>query len=98
MSPPLILGVRRSPLPDWPALPMYVLGFEEIATAEAPKLPIRVQLEWKPGSDGASIRPWIVRATDADGIELASSEIGLRLQTLATAAGHWLDTGVFAIA
>ena len=77
---------------------MYVLAFEEIATEEAPKLPIRVLLEWKPGSDGASVRPWIVRATDADGIELGLSEIGLRLQTLPAAAGHWLDTGVFAIA
>ena len=98
VTPPVILGVRRSPLASWPALPMYVLAFEEIATEEAPKLPIRVLLEWKPGSDGASVRPWIVRATDADGIELGLSEIGLRLQTLPAAAGHWLDTGVFAIA
>ena len=77
---------------------MYVLTLDEIATGEAPKAPIRVLLEWKPGSDGASVRPWIVRATDADGIELATAELGLRLQTLPASAGHWLDTGVFAIA
>ncbi len=98
IAPPEILGVRRSPLATWPALPMYVLIFDEVATDEPPKTPIRVQLEWKPGVDGASVRPWIVRATDADGIELASTEIGLRLQTQPSAAGHWLDTGVFAIA
>ena len=98
LDPPMILGLRRSPLAMWPALPMYVLALDEVATEDAPKCPIRVQLEWKPSSDGTPVRPWIVRATDADGIELALSEIGLRLQTLPSSAGHWLDTGVVAIA
>ena len=110
VQPPMILGIRRSPLPNWPALPMYALALEDILTEEAPRMPARVTLEWKPDRDGSAlhphnppgvqniIRPWIVRATDADGIELAASEISLRLQTLPSSAGHWLDTGVFEIA
>ncbi len=98
VHPPMVLGIRRSPLSRWPALPTYVVTFEEIATEEAPRVPLRVTLEWKPSSDDTPIRPRIVRATDADGIELAAAEIGLRLQTLPSAAGYWLDTGVFAIA
>ena len=97
VHPPMLLGIRRSPLGSWPALPTYVLAFEEIATEGAPNVPLRVTLEWKPSADGSPVRPRIVRATDADGIELATTEIGLRLQTLSAAAGHWLDTGVFQI-
>lgn len=98
IEPPTVIGMRRSPLANWPALPLYALTFEEIARDAPPKLPVRVTLEWKPGENAGDVVPWIARATDADGIELASTEIGIRLQTLASPDGHWLDTGVFDIA
>ena len=98
VEPPLVLAVRRSPLASWPALPLYALDFDEVATEEKPKTPIRVTLEWSIEDETGTARPSIIRATDADGNDLASGEISLRLQTLADPGGHWLDTGVFAIA
>lgn len=98
IEPPAMLGFRHSPLASWPALPLAALQMADMPPEQRPRMPIRVTLAWsRAGRDGSEL-PWIVRATDADGIELAASEISLCRQTLGTADGHWLDTGVFAVA
>ena len=93
-----MLGLRRAPLAAWPAMPMYALALDDMAPEVQPRMPVRVTLEWNLTGHARPDMPWVVRATDADGIELALSEIGVRLQTLSVPDGHWLDTGVFAIA
>ena len=121
-EPPTIIGMRRAPLETWPALPMYVLALEDMPAEARPRTPLRVTLEWDKTERPGMQTPRIVRATDVDGIDLASDEITLRLQTLGRHAasgaatdgakvngpggdagsgagsGHWLDTGVLAIA
>lgn len=98
VEPPLTLGVRRAPIAAWPALPLYALVLADMSPDALPRMPLRVTIEWS--ANGATTeRPWIVRATDADGGELGTAEIALRLQTLASAdGGYWLDTGAFAVA
>ncbi|MFM9942198.1 MAG: virulence factor SrfB [Hyphomicrobiaceae bacterium] len=97
-EPPAMLGFRRSPLASWPALPLAALQLADMPPEQRPRMPIRVTLGWsRTGRDGSDV-PWIIRATDADGTELASSELSLGAKSLGAADGHWLDTGVFAIA
>lgn len=94
IAPPVVVGVRRAPLAGWPALPMFAITVEDVTREAAPRMPLRVALEWDRSEQGGMRLPRIVRATDADGIDLAEEEISLRLQTLGADAGHWLDTGV----
>lgn len=96
VNPPVVLGMRRVPIESWPALPLFILDLAEAAAEERPRLPVKVTLEWS--VDLAAGPPRVVRATDADGIELASSEIAIRLDTGGRAGGHWLDTGELTIA
>lgn len=93
-EPPFVLGLRRAPLANWPALPLYRLDLAEMAADARPRMPLRITLGWQGAGSGAG-EPVIVRALDADGIDLAPGEIEMRPNTLGAQDGHWLDTGHF---
>ena len=94
---PVFIGFRQLPVERWPATPLYRLGF---ATSDAmararERLPYKVTLERVSEEDEEDFR--IVEITDREQGPVLPRELELRLQTLKTADGHWLDTGTFTI-
>jgi hypothetical protein len=97
-APPFVLAVRRAPLDTWPALPMFRLELADLAPDARPRLPLRVTLAWQAAAgDGGLGQPSVLRAIDADGVDLGPGEIEVRLATLGAEQGHWLDTGALHI-
>ena len=94
---PVMLGARRIALENWPATPLYRLDYEPHDHRARVRNPLKVTIERVPGEEGMPETLKVVRACDADGTNLAPSEITLRLQTLRSAKGHWLDTGAITI-
>ncbi len=96
-EPPFVLGLRRAPLESWPALPLYRLELADMAADARPRLPLRITLGWQGGGTSSIGCPVVLRALDADGIDLAPGEIEMRPNTLGAEDGHWLDTGLFRV-
>jgi hypothetical protein len=94
---PALIGMRRLPLESWPATPLYKLQCEGPAAVRA-KGPLKISFERVQGIQGAPDELQIVRACDAAGNTILPSELALRLQTLSSSEGHWLDTGAITIA
>ena len=94
---PAIIGMRRLPLESWPATPLYKLQCEGPAAVRA-KGPLKITFERVQSAHGAPDELQIVRACDAAGNTILPSELALRLQTLSSSKGHWLDTGAITIA
>ncbi|MGQ0671539.1 MAG: virulence factor SrfB [Hyphomicrobium sp.] len=97
VEPPVLLGGRRIGLENWPATPMFWLDHEPFDQRTRKRGPLKVTIERVPGDRGQPDTLRVVRACDADGNNLAPSEMALRLQTLRSPKGHWLDTGAIAI-
>lgn len=104
---PIFVGFRQLPVERWPATPFYRLGFSSpaaIANARN-RLPYRVTLSFTTRAPGGSGVPQDIdegefRITDiiaADGGPVRRDELTLRLQTLKSEEGYWLDTGILTI-
>lgn len=94
---PIFIGFRQLPLARWPAKPLYRLAFGDaraMALAKA-RLPYRVTLERASEEDEEDFR--VTEITDHEGGPVLPRELDLRLQTLKTEEGYWLDTGMFSI-
>lgn len=94
---PVVIGGRRIALESWPATPLYRLDYEPQDHKARVRMPLKVTIERVPGEGAMPETLKVVRACDADGTNLAPSDVVLRLQTLKSAKGHWLDTGAIAI-
>ncbi|MBV9219044.1 MAG: virulence factor SrfB, partial [Methylobacteriaceae bacterium] len=95
--PPTNIGFRQLQLERWPATPLYVIEFANPATAARLKLPLSVTIERAEADEGDESRREDFRITDvqdAEGTSLRHTDVVLRLQTLKSPSGYWLDTGV----
>jgi hypothetical protein len=97
IEPPVLLGGRRIALENWPATPLFWLDHEPADHRSRTRGPLKVTIERVAAERGQPETLRIVRACDVDGNNLAPSEMALRLQTLRSPDGHWLDTGAIAI-
>ncbi len=110
---PALIGQRRVPLDSWPAAPLYVLDVAGKDARSKPKMPLKITFERvtgervtgerrsderAPGERGGLDELRVVKACDCDGTMLLPTDVALRLQTMPSDAGHWLDTGALAIA
>ncbi len=95
--PPTTIGFRQLPLERWPATPLYVIEHANPASAARLKLPLQVTIERAEAEEGDESRREDFRITeiqDAEGTSLRRSDVNMRLQTLKSLSGYWLDTGV----
>ena len=93
---PTTLGFRQLPLERWPAAPLYVLEYANPATASRLKLPLKITIERADAEDDEAKREdfRVSEVQDAEGTSLRGSDVAMRLQTLKSLSGYWLDTGV----
>ncbi len=97
---PLFIGFRQLPVERWTATPLYCLEFQNPQSAGRMNLPLRVTLERAEAEDGDEDRREdfrIAEIEDAEGSTMRPSDVVLRLQTLKSEAGYWLDTGILAL-
>lgn len=95
--PPTTIGYRQLPLERWPATPLYMIEFANVGHIARARLPLSVAISRETDEpNGAANREdfKIVEVEDADGTALRASDLVLRLQTLKSASGYWLDTGI----
>lgn len=98
LDTPALIGQRRVPLDIWPAAPLYVLDTVAKDARSKPKMPLKITFERVAGERGGADELRVVKACDCDGTMLLPTDVALRLQTMPSDAGHWLDTGALAIA
>jgi hypothetical protein len=94
---PMTIGFRQLAIERWPATPLYVMEFANPGNVGRMRLPLSVTLERADAEEGDEARKEDFRISDiqdADGTALRPSDVTLRLQTLKSANGYWLDTGV----
>ncbi len=98
MESAIFIGFRQLPIARWTATPLYYLEFRN--PDELPRLPrpLKVTLERqdpkREEDREASLEDFrISEVIDAEGNDRRRS-VTLRLQTLKSEAGYWLDTGV----
>lgn len=94
---PAMIGVRRVGLESWPATPLYQIELKDTTRREPLKAPFKITLERVPGTGGGPDTLVVTKASDATGTTILASELELRPQSIADAAGHWLDTGRVAV-
>jgi hypothetical protein len=94
---PATLGCRRIGLESWPATPLYCLDHEPQDGKPKARGPVKVTIERMPGESGEPDALRLVRACDADGNILPLADVALRLQTMRSPRGHWLDTGAVVV-
>ena len=97
---PTFVGFRQLPVERWTATPLYYLEFDNPQQASKLNLPLTVTLERADPDEGDEARKEdfkIVEIEDAEGDTKPPSIVSLRLQTLKSEAGYWLDTGILAL-
>ena len=97
---PLFVGFRQLRVERWTATPLYYLEFNNPQTASRMNLPLLVTLERAEAEEGDESLKEDFRITeieDRDGSAMRPSDVALRLQTLKSEAGYWLDTGILAL-
>ncbi len=95
--PPTTIGFRQLPLERWPASPLYVIEYANPANAQRLKLPLQVTIERAEPDERDESRLEDFRISeirDAEGDTLRVTDVTMRLQTLKSPSGYWLDTGV----
>jgi hypothetical protein len=95
--PPTTIGFRQLPLERWPASPLYVIEYANPAAAGRFRLPLRATIERAAADENDASRLEDFKITeieDAEGTPLRASDVVMRLQTLKSPSGYWLDTGV----
>jgi hypothetical protein len=93
---PISIGFRQLPLERWPATPLYFLDFRDADSAIRMKRPLTATIERAnpDAEDELSKEDFrITEIRDAEGSTLRLSDLILRLQTMKSLDGHWLDTG-----
>jgi hypothetical protein len=74
-----------------------VIEYANPANAARHKLPLQVTIERAEAEEGDESRREDFRISevqDAEGTSLRNSDVTMRLQTLKSISGYWLDTGV----
>jgi hypothetical protein len=98
---PMFIGFRQLPIERWTATPLYYLEFSNPQTASRMNLPLTLTLERAEADEDADeVRKEDFRVTeieDRDGSAMRPSDVPLRLQTLKSEAGYWLDTGILSL-
>ena len=97
---PMFIGFRQLPIERWPATPLYHLEFANPASAARMRLPLTVTLERAAAEEGQEERREdfrVLEIEDAEGSTMRPTDVVLRLQTLKSEAGYWLDTGILAV-
>lgn len=97
---PIFIGFRQLPLERWPASPLYRMEFSNPDSTARLALPLTVKLERAAVEDGREEAREDFKITDivdAGGDSLRPTDVRLRLQTLKSEAGYWLDTGILTI-
>jgi hypothetical protein len=93
---PISIGFRQLPLERWPATSLYYLDFKDAESANRMQRPLTATLERidPDAEDEAAKEDFVITAVeDAEGATMRTSDVVLRLQTMKTADGYWLDTG-----
>ncbi|MCB2187642.1 MAG: virulence factor SrfB [Deltaproteobacteria bacterium] len=103
---PLAIGFRQLAVERWTTKRYYLLDFagpQAVANA-ANRLPYRITLNHSYRADNKNpteVRDEGVLAIEAiedkDGFNVRSEDLELRLQTMRSEEGYWLDTGVFKV-
>ncbi|WP_144299971.1 virulence factor SrfB [Elioraea rosea] len=100
---PAFLGFRQLDLERWTATRLYRMEFANPASVRRLALPLTVTVERAevdPERADAELRREdfrISEVVDAEGDNLRTSEVTLRLQTLEEEAGYWRDTGALSV-
>lgn len=93
---PISIGFRQLPLERWPATPLYYLDFRDAESANRMRRPLTTTLERaNPDSEDETAKEdfKITEVQDAEGSAMRPTDLNLRLQTMLSADGYWLDTG-----
>ncbi len=94
---PLFIGFRQLPIERWTATPLYHLEFQNPQSTGRMNLPLTVTLDRADSGDGQEDHTEdfkISDIVDSEGSTMRRSDVVLRLQTLKSEAGYWLDTGI----
>ena len=94
---PATIGFRQLPIERWPAAPLYTIEYANPANAARLKLPLKIMIERAEPDDEDEAKREDFRVSevqDAEGTSLRGSDVIMRLQTLKSLSGYWLDTGV----
>lgn len=97
---PLRIGFRQLAIERWPATPLYYLDFRDAESAQRMQRPLKARIERaNPDAEEEIAREdfAITEVEDAEGVTMRTSDVVLRLQTMKTADGYWLDTGALSI-
>lgn len=107
---PMKIGFRQLALERWMATPLYRMDFRNAQAAQRFARPLTVTLEraeFDVDEDAPEVNRQVAEAlkeefvvtevVDAKGATLKPSDVELRLQTLNSDAGYWLDTGILSI-
>lgn len=104
---PVFIGFRQLPIERWGATPFYRLAFRDsVAIANARnRLPYQVELTYRlipPEEDAAGgdadEGEFVIEAIESsDGFPVSNNDLELRLQTLKSEDGYWIDTGIFTV-
>lgn len=98
---PIFLGFRQLGIARWPGTPLYAIEFGDPPNADRLARPLKVMLERaEVDPDGQRAEEEketfrIASITDAEGGSLRLTDVVIRLQTLKSDEGYWLDTGRF---
>jgi hypothetical protein len=100
---PVFLGFRQLDLERWTASRLYALEYANPDSVPNMKLPLTLTIaraEIDPEDQDAEEKREAFRVTeivDAEGDPLRPTDVQLRLQTEASAAGYWRDTGALSV-
>jgi len=97
---PMFIGFRQLPIERWTATPLYYLEFQNPQSASRMNLPLTVTLERAEGDEGDDAFKedfHIADIEDTEGAAMRKSDVILRLQTLKSEQGYWLDTGILTL-
>ncbi|NBC34365.1 MAG: virulence protein SrfB [Alphaproteobacteria bacterium] len=96
---PVFIGFRQLPLERWTATPLYYLEFKNPQDAARMNLPLTLTLERADVEEGEEEQKEDFTITDVEDAEGGGigMPVKLRLQTLKSEAGYWLDTGILAL-
>lgn len=98
---PTFIGFRQLNVERWPGKPLYWLDFANPRIRREAAMPLKVTLSMRDDDFDAEEETEgdfeIIDIVDRDNTPFRETDLELRLQTLKSEAGYWLDTGIFNI-
>jgi hypothetical protein len=97
---PTSIGFRQLDVERWPATPLYWLEFTNPSDTPKLKLPLKLTIEGlevdedNPNQTNLEIFK-IAEIEDAEGTMMNKNQVTMRLRTLKSDKGYWLDNGEF---